>query len=336
MQDVILNQHKQITRSLEVNKDVQVEGDFDSIVLAGMGGSGHPGDLLNALAVPNKPLFVHRNYDLPLTYLNHMGLTNPLIIASSYSGNTEESLSAYQVAQNNKLSLLASASGGTLKEWAKRDSIPFSQIDFTDMQPRHTLLAAFTGITISLINSQLADDITVDLNKAADFLAETTPTLEKPAKALAQKIKDKIPVYNSTDNLGFAAKNLKIQTNENAKYPAFWNVFPELNHNELVGFSKLKEMDNPNQFLVLMIHDPADHPRNKARMEATTKLYQDWGATVEQFTVQGNNTIQKVFYTVAFGLWTTYHLALAYDIDPVPVDGVENFKATLKEIVGEI
>ena len=334
MRQVILDQYQQLTKSLEVNKEVKVNGDFDSIILAGMGGSGHPGDLLNSLGVPKLPLFVHRNYNLPLDYLSHMGLNKPLVIASSYSGNTEESLSAYETARNKKIPLLASASGGTLEQWATRDKTPFSHIAFTDMQPRHTLFAAFAGITISLINSKLADDIAKEIKNTAKFVEKITPGLEEQAKKLAAKIKGRVPVFDSTDNLGFAAKNFKIQCNENAKYPAFWNTFPELNHNELVGFSKLKEMNNPNKFIAIFINDSEDHPKNKARIKATTNLYQDWGLEVENINAEGESTMQKVFYTVTLGLWTTYYLALEYDIDPVPVDGVESFKDKLKEAVG--
>lgn len=336
MRDVILSQHEQIAHSIEVNKNVRIKGNFDSIVLTGMGGSGHPGDLLNALGVTKVPLYVHRNYDLPLTYLTHMGLASPLILTSSYSGNTEESLTAYKVAREQGLAILASAAGGKLQEWSRRDDVPFCLIDYPGMQPRHTLFAAFTGIATALANSDVADNIADELLRVADVLADKTPDLEKQGKALAEKIKGKIPVFNSSDNLGFATKNLKIQTNENAKYPAFWNTFPELNHNELVGFSKLGESKNPNQFFVLMIRDDADHPRNKARMDVTAKLYQDWGVTVEEFEAQGKSQLEKIFYTETLGLWMTYYLAKAYDIDPVPVEGVENFKAKLKEIAGDI
>lgn len=336
MKGVILQQPEQIRRSLDVNKDVRVEGEFDSIILVGMGGSGHPGDLLNALGVATKPLYVHRNYNLPLDYLQHAGLTNPLVITSSYSGNTEETLSAYKVAQDKKLQLLGSASGGTLKEWCDRDSVPLCLIDFPDMQPRHTLFAAFAGIVTALKNSVLADDLSDDLLRTADTLDKVAPDLEEPAKELASKIKGKVPVYNSSDNLGFATKNFKIQTNENAKYPAFWNVFPEINHNELAGFYKLRESGNPNKFLVLIIHDPEDYPRNKTRMDVTRDLYRSWGAEVEEFTAQGETVLEKIFYTITFGLWTTYHLALELNTDPIQIKAIEDLKTKLKEVAGDI
>lgn len=337
MREVILNSPQQISHSLEVSKNIKVEGKFDSIVLSGMGGSGHPGDLLNALGISNVPLCVHRSYDLPTAYLAHLGLTKPLIIASSFSGNTEEPISSYQLAKQGGHSLLVSASGGKLAELAQRDGTPFIKIDYPpSMQPRHTLFAAFTGIYTALKNSGLAENIDEDLLRVEKELAEKTPALEEPGQVLAQKIKGRTPVYLSTDTLGFAAKNFKIQTNENAKYPAFWNTFPELNHNELLGFSKLQESKNPNQFFVLILRDKDDHPRNQARIEVTSELYRRWGVAVEHFQIEGSSLLEKIFSAVILGLWTTYHLALLYNIDPIPVEGVESFKAKLKEIAGEI
>ena len=336
MRDIILGQPEQITHSLGVNKDVSVSGDFDSIILCGMGGSGHPGDLLNALGVTTVPLYIHRNYDLPTGYLASMGLKTPLVVASSFSGNTEETLTAYQAAQQQKLPLLASASGGALQGWAKRDDVPFCLIDYAGMQPRHTLFAAFTGIATALKNSGAARDLTASLQQVADLLTTITPDLAKPAQALAKKINGRTPVYVSGEPLGFAAKNFKIQTNENAKYPAFWNTFPELNHNEMIGFSNLKGSHNPNLFIAVFLRTEDDHPRVQARLDVTADLYRQWGADVAEFTAPGTSILEKIFTTVTFGLWTTCYLALEQNIDPVPVEGVEEFKTRLKETAGEI
>src|SRR3989344_6640775 len=221
MRDVILNSPKQITHSIEVNKDVKVAGEFDSIVLAGMGGSGHPGDLLNALSLTNIPLTVHRSYGLPRIFGKH-----PLFIASSYSGNTEESITAYWAAKQAGFGLMVNAAGGKLETLAREDGVPFTKIDFTDMQPRHTLYASFVGLSTALGNSGLAKNISEDLARVAEVLTTRIPTLEDAAKGLAKKLKNIIPVYTASNILGFAAKNFKIQTNENAKRPAFWNEFP--------------------------------------------------------------------------------------------------------------
>ena len=326
MRNIILNQPEQITHSLDANKDVRIEGSFDEIILAGMGGSGHPGDLLNALHLPKVPLIVHRTYGLPQTYGK-----KPLVIVSSYSGNTEEALSVYKSARTEKFPILASTSGGTLADWCKRDGTPMALIDFPDMQPRHTLFAAFVGLATALKNSGLAKDVSDDLRRTAKELKQAIPDLENQGKELANKLKGKTPIFTSSHLLAFAAQNLKIQTNENAKTPAFWNYFPELNHNELVGFTKPQ-----TKFHVIILRDKDDHPRTRARMDVTAELYEKWGVEVSTFEVKGQTLLEKMFYTVCFGLWTTYYLALAYDIDPIPVEGVEAFKAKLKEVAGDI
>ena len=332
MRDVILNQPEQITHSLEVNQDVRLNSpDIDGIILAGMGGSGHPGDLINALNLTTVPLLVHRDYGLPEIYFE-----NPLIIISSYSGNTEEAISAYQAARAAGYQILINTSGGQLKNLAERHQNPLSLIDYPGMQPRHTLFASFTGLYLALKNSGLAKDINSDLIRVATILATQIPSLETPAQKLAAQLRDTVPIFTSSENLGFAAKNFKIQTNENAKYPAFWNTFPELNHNELIGMSQLKNLNNPNKFHVVMLLDSNDHPRVKIRMRVTSDLYKQWGATVNDFSVQGQSLLEKIFYAVTFGLWTTMFLAESYGLDPVPVAGVEDFKKKLEELAGKI
>ncbi len=325
MRDVILSSPDQFSHSIEVNKDVVIDASgIDSIILAGMGGSGHPGDLLDDLHLTTVPLRVHRSYGLPPMYGK-----KPLIIVSSYSGNTEEALSAYEEAQQKGYPLVVNTSGGTLSEWSQRDNVPWIKIDYPGMQPRHTLHASFAGIVTVLAKNNLSKDISEELHQLADFLKSTVASLDQPGKELADKLKGITPIFTSSDVFRFAAKNFKIQTNENAKTPGFWNEFPELNHNEMVGFTHPQ-----GKFHVVMLQDETDHLRTKARMQVTKDLYESWDVEVSVFALKGNTVLEKLFYAVTFGLWTTFHLAENYGLDPVPVEGVENFKQKLKEIAG--
>lgn len=322
MRDIILHQGDQIRHSLEVNKDVRIDGSFDSILLAGMGGSGHPGDLLNALTLTTVPLTVHRSYDLP-----HIFGTSPLTVVSSYSGNTEEALSAYEEAKKEGKPILVNTSGGKLLEWAKQDNIPVTLIDYPGMQPRHTLFASFTGLASALAHSGLAKDISSDLLTTADMIDSIVAETEAPAKQLADTITKKTPIFYASDRLAFGAKNTKIQTNENSKTAAFWNEFPELNHNEMVG------MTNPQAaFHGVFFTSDTDHKQVRLRMQVTKTMYEQWGVPVTEVPVHGTNQLQQLSYMVVFGLWTTYHLATNYGVDPIPVKGVEDFKKTLAEL----
>lgn len=334
MRDIILSAPDQIPHSLEVNQDIHVDGSFDSIILAGLGGSWHAGEILNTLGATTVPLTIHRSYGLP----QYAYGKNPLVICSSYSGNTEEVISAYEEAHEKGYGILINTSGGKLEEFAQRDHVPVVKIDYPGMQPRHTTFASFVGVAKALINSNLASDITSELHDTTGFLKNSIAGLEEPAKALAQQIKGHIPVYLASDALAYAAWNFKIQTNENAKYPAYWNKLPEMNHNEMLGFSKLSETigseGNPPKFFVVVLRDTDDHPSIKARMDVMKGLYEDWGVTVHEVHLEGKNTLEKVSYAIAFGLWTTYFLASEYKLDPVPVEGVESFKTKLAEITG--
>lgn len=322
MREIILHQGDQIRHSIEVNKDVQVMGDFDSILLAGMGGSGHPGDLLNALHLTTVPLTVHRSYDLPRIFGK-----NPLTIISSYSGNTEEALSAYQDAKKENRKMLANTSGGKLLDWAKQDNVSVSLIDYPGMQPRHTLFASFTGLACALASSGLAQDISSELLKTADMIDSVVTETEAAAKALADALVKKTPVFYASDALAFGAKNTKIQTNENSKTAAFWNEFPEMNHNEMVG------MTNPQAaFHAVFFASDTDHKQVKLRMQVTKDMYEAWGVPVTEVRVLGSNQLEELSYIVIFGLWLTYHLALNYNVDPIPVKGVEDFKKKLADL----
>src|SRR5581483_4140978 len=149
---------------------------------------------------------------------------------------------------------------------------------------------------------------------------------------LAATLKNKIPVYLASHRLHFAAKNFKIQTNENVKAPAFWNELPEMNHNEMVGFSHAPD---PSLFQAVFLHDADDHPRITARMNITADLYREWGVGVTTFEMAGSSVLEKLVFGAVSGLWLGYHLAEIYGIDPVPVAGVENFKKRLEEVAGK-
>lgn len=321
MRDIILSQPSQITRSLEINKNIKAESACDGIILAGLGGSAQPGDLLTALNLTTVPVIVHKSYDLPATPFK-----KPLVILSSHSGNTEETISAFHAAKQKGFGMLINTAGGQLATFAQEQNIPWSKIDFPTMQPRHTLLASFTSIITALINSGLATDIRAELQALAQHLEAVIPTQEAAGHALAKKLANKTPVYYASQKLAFTAFNFKIQTNENVKTTAFWNYFPELNHNEMLGYTQPK-----GSYHVVLLQDADDHPRIKARIEVTAELLQQWGTKVSTIEVKGTSLFEKIFTTVCFGLWTTSFLAETYGVDPVPVAGVEDFKKRLAE-----
>lgn len=321
MRAVIHAQPEQILTSLEVNKHIQLEAEkIDSMFLVGMGGSALPGDLLNALSVTKVPLNVRRSYGLP-----QFTSKSSMLIASSYSGTTEETLSAYEEARIKGIPIFGSASGNTLEEWCLRDNVPFSKIDFPGMQPRHTFLAAFSGIARVLESSNLISGVVNDLRRIAQVIKDRLGEYEKIGQEVAKRITQKTPVFYASQKLAFAALNMKIQTNENAKTPAFWNFFPELNHNEMIGFTKPQA-----KFHIVILKDKGDDPRIQMRMDITKEIYAKQGIETSVINVEGETLLEKIILQVVIGLWMSHYLAAIYEVDPIPVEAVEEFKQELK------
>ncbi len=289
-----------------------------SLVICGMGGSALPGDYLIAYLKKTGlkiPAFVVLDYTLPENIDE-----NALIFISSYSGNTEETIACFEEALKKNLNIVAFSAGGKIEEIAQKNSIPHVkyQIDFENFQPRYGVTYAFMAMNKVLTNL----NISATINNLPKINSQS---YELEGKNIAQKVQNKIPVIYASENYGFLAKTWKIKINENSKLPAFWNTFPALNHNEMVGFSK-----PPHQYFVLILKALDDHPRNKQRMDLTAELYRERGIEVEIINIEGQDFIEKILNTSVLGDWISYYLALNNNQDPTPVDMVEEFKDKLK------
>jgi glucose/mannose-6-phosphate isomerase len=176
-----------------------------------------------------------------------------------------------------------------------------------------------------LINSDLVKFDKAKLKDVSENLKLINESLEEQGKELAKKMKGKTPVIYANVHFKAVANIWKIKINENAKTPAFWNYFPELNHNEMVGFT------NPQaEFFFVMLLDKEDHPQNIKRFEVMKSLMEKRGMQVEIIEMKGANVFEKVFASLCLGDWASYYLALEYGIDPTPVDMVEEFKELIK------
>jgi glucose/mannose-6-phosphate isomerase len=296
---------------------------FGRMVIAGIGGSALPGALLRtaAEAFP-RPLsvVVHRDYGLPAD----IDLKRSFVVVVSYSGNTEEALSAYDAAREQKLALAVVTSGGELKERAERDSVAVAVVP-GDLQPRNALGYQFAAILGLLANA----GIIPSQKEALDSLGtELDPEREKArAEELTQHIAGTTLLFYASQKYRALAYILKIQMNENAKLLAFSNSFPELDHNEIVGY----EASPLEQFSTVILAADDDLPRIKKRQEITAQLITERGGRVYTIDIQGNKIYNRIFNTVLLGMWLSYQLALQRGIDPAPVKIVEALKKKLAE-----
>ncbi len=327
----ILNVPKSFEVGLSLAKDIKVEGSFGSVTVSGMGGSALPANLLrvycNSLFKENPDykhfeIYVNRYYSLP----PESYASNSLNFIASYSGNTEETLSSLEEARKAGLPCIGLSAGGKLEELCKTYGIPHIKLPLPhpNFQPRMGTGYFFGAMFQLLVNQGLMPDTTDELKKLAEHLESQMERFENEGKQLAQKLKGKTPVIYSSPKYKPVAMVWKIKMNENAKTPAFWNFLPEMDHNEMVGYT------NPQgKFYVILLRDSDDDPRNIKRFEATSKLLNDKGVETQIIDMEKGDEFYKMFASLAIADWGSYYLALEYGQDPTPVDMVEDLKKIL-------
>ncbi len=305
---------------------------IDKVVILGMGGSAIGGDLFRSLISPaGKPVvFVHRDYDLP-PFVDD----KTLVIASSYSGNTEETLSAFSQALKRDCKRLVMTTGGKLKTLATDAKVPVFLIDLVS-QPRAALGYSLLPLVAFLQKLNLAQDKTAEveamipvLERLVQELSETVPTSSNRAKQLAAKLQGKIAVIYGAGMLSEVARRWKTQINENSKTWAFFEVFPELNHNAVVGYQFPKEITLNIYVVLLRCHSL--HPRTLVRYQLTSELLKQNSISHEIVDGYGENELTQMMSLVLLGDWVSYYLAILNETDPTPVKAIEYLKERLSE-----
>jgi len=330
LRKVIMEEYSQIKDGLALAKDIKFDNTFKSITISGMGGSALPGNVLrmfiNSTYKDSKEsrlqVFQNRFYSL-----QSEAYDNSLNIICSYSGNTEETIASFQECLENNLPCIGISNGGKIKEMCQENNIKHIEIPypFENFQPRMATGYFVFSIFQLLINSGLIKFDVSQLDEVAENLKTMIIDLEEGGKMLAKKMVGNTPVIYAGTRYKAIANIWKIKINENAKTPAFWNYFPELNHNEMVGFT------NPQaKFFFVMLNDTDDHSQNKKRFVVMRELMEKRGMGVEIVEMRGANVFEKVFSSLCLGDWASYYLALEYGIDPTPVDMVEEFKELIK------
>jgi glucose/mannose-6-phosphate isomerase len=306
---------------------------IDKIVICGMGGSAIGGDLLRSLASKlNKPLvFVNRDYDLP-AFVD----IKTLLIASSYSGNTEESLCAFTQALKTDCKKLAVTTGGKLEKLAAENGVPVFTIDYVS-QPRAALGYSFIPLVALLCKLGFLEDKSAQLEGMAQTLetllhnlAENIATSLNPAKQLARKLFGKLVVIYGADILSPVARRWKGQLNENSKSWAFYETFSELNHNAVVGYEFPPEM--ASKIYVILLRCPSIHPRILARYQITSEILGKAGVEHEVIDSHGEDDLTQMMSLVFLGDWVSYYLALLYGTDPTPVKMIDYLKRRLSNV----
>lgn len=316
MQDAIKNFAKQFAyEPILVGKKMKK---YKHYIVAGMGGSRLPALILRSIK-PEISLSLWNDYGLPVIAPSDRSST--CLIASSYSGNTEETIDAMNQAMKKKIPVVVIAVGGKLIDVAKANKLPYVQLPNTGIQPRSAL-----GFSIRALCKVLGEETLLRQSKS---LAKTlNPTsLENTGKELAAKLKNKVPViYSSNTNVSIAY-NWKIKFNETGKIPAFYNVLPELNHNEMNGFDVGDSTRNLSAgFHFIFLKDVKDNKRVQKRFAILEKLYRDRGLAVTTIELAGKNQFEKIFSSLILADWAAVATAELYGLEPEQVPMVEEFK----------
>ena len=304
----------------------------DKVIILGMGGSAIGGDLVRSLAtLENRiPVWVHRDYGVP-PFLDE----NTLLIASSYSGNTEETLSAFTASLAVPAKRLVLASGGKLKALAESQSVPVICIDY-QAPPRAAFPHSFIPLLAIFHRLGLLADKTADfaeaiqvLHQVSSQLVEDVPAASNPAKQLATDLSGRLAVLYGAGILSEVARRWKTQLNENSKAWAFHELLPELNHNAVVGYEFPSEVRE--RILVVLIHSSLLHPRTSARYRLTTEILAKAGVRHKLIEAMGHSALAHMMSLVLFGDYVSVYLALLNGIDPTPVPVIDYLKSRLAE-----
>ncbi len=326
----------QCQEAVELGQAVEISGSLtgaEQVLFAGMGGSAMGGDLIRSYAasIATVPMAVNRGYELP----EWVG-ESTLFIACSYSGNTEETLSAYEAAKTRTRKLLVISSGGELLSRAQADGVSSIRIP-GGLPPRCALGYGTMPLLVALGRLGVLPDQTEALEEAIGIMqslgervAPDRPLSDNAAKQLATELIDRMPVlYAAHDRTDAVAVRWRSQLAENSKVLASHHLFPELNHNEIVGW----EYPTPVLQLcrVVILQDSGDHLRVRRRMEITQQLLEEAGVSVITVQSEGSGLLARMFSLIVLGDFTSYYLALLNQRDPSPVERIDHLKRSLAE-----
>jgi len=317
----------QCAAALQLGAQVGVQhlGQCNAVVLAGMGGSAIAGDYIQSLfdIGGNCPFHVSRDYSIP-SWVD--GST--LVLCSSYSGNTEETLASYEVAKRARAKILCITSGGRLARLAAKNGDVLLRIP-EGQPPRTALPYLFLGPMVALsrlgmLGMAEEPGLSAFLAEQAKGLAPTCPFQNNPAKQLAVAVNGKTPVVYGLGRWQSAvAKRWKCQINENAKAPCFSNAFPELDHNEILGW---KDFDKTGDWFLISLEGGDESVSMKERRRFTFDLVPGAKRIV---VAEGGSVLQKMLYLTIFGDYVSLYLAMLKGEDPGDIALIEELKQSL-------
>lgn len=327
MKQLVENFSTQLKEATQIGLEAKLsnlERPFSNVVITGMGGSGIGGTIVSELVSGEAtiPITISKNYFLP-SCVNE----NTLVIVSSYSGDTEETLKAMTSALERKAKVVCITSGGKVLSTAEENGLNSIVIP-GKMPPRACLSYSMVQIFFILNHfGIIADTFKSELETSIELLETEEENVQKEAKEIANVLFNKLPViYTGAGKEGVAIR-WKQQFNENAKMLAWHNVVPEMNHNELVGWS-----EKHPELAVVILRDDVEYVRTAKRIDITKEVIQKCTDRVKYAYSKGDTALEKAVYLIHLGDWVSVFLAEMRNVDPNEIEVINYLKSSLAEL----
>jgi len=308
--------------------------DVRQVVIAGMGSSVIGADLLASYCASLSPIpvSVHRNYDLPLFARG----AETLVICSSHSGDTEETLSAFEAARKAGCRVIVVTTGGELANRALENNMPLWTFDHAGQSNTAVgfsfglLLAMFQRLGFIPDQQESVDDAVAAMKRSQARLKADVIAAKNPAKRYAGQLMGRWVTIMGSDLMVPVARRWKGQLNEIAKAGANFDLLPEANHNTLAGTTNHQETLNAHT-ITLFLRADSDHPRNRLRSDLTRQAFMLEGMNTDHVDARGNTPLAQIWTTILFGDYMAYYLAMAYGVDPTLIRTLAEFKQAMSE-----
>jgi len=318
----------QLTESLQIGENAGITAHTEPIYkvfVAGLGGSGIGANFVSEFISDECkiPYTVGKSYTIP-AYVDN----NTLAIVSSYSGNTEETLSSFDLIKKTGAKIVVISSGGKLIEMAKEEG--YDYIELPDDWPSPRACLGYSLVQQLFVLKKLgfiSGESILAIRSSIDLIKYNQEEIKTEAKEIAKKLYNKIPIIYTTDRMESVAMRLRQQINENAKLLCWHNVIPEMNHNELVGWK-----DKNDHFAVLYLRNNDDLNRNQVRMDINKRIISKCTDNIIEAKSRGKNLIEKSIYFVHLGDWVSWYLSQLRGVDSIEVNVIDYLKSELAKL----
>lgn len=316
----------QLEKALEIGRAAKLstaKNKVQNVLITGLGGSGIGGTIISELCFPEcpVPVTVSKGYFIP-SFVS----ANTLVIVSSYSGNTEETIACMKQAHEKGVTLCCITSGGTIAEFAKANNVDCILIP-GGMPPRACLGYSLTQLVFTFVHHGLIGNNHIKaLSGSAEMLKKKQNAIADHGKQVAEFLLGKIPVIYSTTLYEGVAVRFRQQLNENSKVLCWHHVIPEMNHNELVGWAGGTE-----EYAVIVFRDPSEYERNAYRIQLNKEIITRYTPHYMEIPSEGNSYLEKALYLIHLGDWVSVELAALRGVDPVEVNVINFLKGELSK-----